>query len=209
MRQDRAHDVRSTAGHTEAELLASTRRILAETDDISNRTLNTLNEQSEQLRRVQADSDAISSNLDQSEWLLRGLKPWGWVRNMFKEKPTQKRASAAATPAHFTPAPRAGSDAALQASLPAGGKAAERLIADEARRGSRASAGTRPDKASDTDRAYEEIGNMLEGLKHKSSVINKTLAEHNRIIPNISEGITRDHDRIQKQNKDMKDRLKR
>ncbi|CAE8599240.1 unnamed protein product, partial [Polarella glacialis] len=80
---------RATDGRTEAELLASTVRSLAEADETSNRVLSTLDGQTEQLQRVQADASDIDYNLDQSEWLLRSLKPFGWVRNLFRKDPAQ------------------------------------------------------------------------------------------------------------------------
>jgi len=69
---------------TEAELLASTRRSLAEAQAVSNRTLGTLDSQTEQLHRITAGADDVSNNLDKSEFLLQSLKPFGWVKNIFK-----------------------------------------------------------------------------------------------------------------------------
>jgi len=65
---------------TEAELLASTRRSLAEAQAVSNRTLGTLDSQTEQLHRITAGADDVSNNLDKSEFLLQSLKPFGWVK---------------------------------------------------------------------------------------------------------------------------------
>ncbi|CAJ1377689.1 unnamed protein product [Effrenium voratum] len=62
---DRAVGLKSSDGRTEAELLASTVRSLADADDTSNRVLSTLHGQTEQLNRIKADADAINHNLDQ------------------------------------------------------------------------------------------------------------------------------------------------
>mmetsp|Transcript_102769 Transcript_102769/g.266190 ORF Transcript_102769/g.266190 Transcript_102769/m.266190 type:complete len:129 (-) Transcript_102769:519-905(-) len=79
-----ADTAQSTDRRTEKELLTDIRKSLAGADEISNRTLETLNSQTEQLQRIQGHADGIEHNLDQSEFLLRGLKRWGWVRNIFK-----------------------------------------------------------------------------------------------------------------------------
>lgn len=204
-----AETLRAPDKRTEAELLASTRRSLAQADNISTHTLGTLNEQTEQLRRIQADAEAIDSTLDQSEWLLRGLKPWGWVRNLFRKEPPPGHPG---HPGHGHTGPasgpasgpgRPGAKAGAKPGPVAASRGAARLLADEAAR-----AGPRPDQRSpEVDRAYDEIDHMLEGLKQKTQEINRTLVEHNQILPDIAESVSRDHDRIRKQQQEMRRRI--
>mmetsp|Transcript_55365 Transcript_55365/g.121525 ORF Transcript_55365/g.121525 Transcript_55365/m.121525 type:complete len:231 (-) Transcript_55365:56-748(-) len=218
---------KSTDVRSEAELLASTRRSLAEADEISNRTLGTLNHQTEQLHRIQADTDAIDHNLDQSEWLIRGLRPFGWVRNLFKKEPLpaslhDKASPSSASASAGSKAPSAPSAASAGGypgggpgrpaasgggGYPVGGRGAARLLADEAARRPAQAAGGRSAELgveASRERAYDEIDHMLEGLKHKSKEINRTLDHHNDMIPAIADNVSRDQERIRKQQQDLR-----
>lgn len=212
---------------TEAELLASTVKSLAEADDTTDRVLTTLHGQTEQLHRIKADADAIHHNLDQSEWLLRSLKPWGWVRNIFRKDPVSSAPSASASSA---PAALAsdGKDSKVDSKAPAqpappapapggypeGSRGAARLLADDAaRRAARNSTAAaaaqsqqqqRPDLRDPNEKAYEQIDNMLEGLLVKSQQINRTLGHHNELLPEIADSVDRDQARITKQKAEIK-----
>jgi hypothetical protein len=215
---------------TEAELLASTVKSLAEADDTTDRVLTTLHGQTEQLHRIKADADAIHHNLDQSEWLLRSLKPWGWVRNIFRKDPVSSAPSASASSA---PAALAsdGKDSKVDSKAPAqpappapapggypeGSRGAARLLADDAaRRAARNSTAAaaaqsqqqqRPDLRDPNEKAYEQIDNMLEGLLVKSQQINRTLGHHNELLPEIADSVDRDQARITKQKAEIKKRI--
>lgn len=215
---------------TEAELLASTVKSLAEADDTTDRVLTTLHGQTEQLHRIKADADAIHHNLDQSEWLLRSLKPWGWVRNIFRKDPVSSAPSASASSA---PAALAsdGKDSKVDSKAPAqpappapapggypeGSRGAARLLADDAaRRAARNSTAAaaaqsqqqqRPDLMDPNEKAYEQIDNMLEGLLVKSQQINRTLGHHNELLPEIADSVDRDQARITKQKAEIKKRI--
>ena len=211
---------------TEAELLASTVKSLAEADDTTDRVLTTLHGQTEQLHRIKADADAIHHNLDQSEWLLRSLKPWGWVRNIFRKDPSST-SSASSASAASAPAPAAssseGKDSKVDSKAPAqppqpagypeGSRGAARLLADDAARrvarNSTASAAAqqRPDLRDPNEKAYEQIDNMLEGLLVKSQQINRTLGHHNELLPEIADSVDRDQARITKQKAEIKKRI--
>lgn len=188
---------------TEAELLASTVQSLAQAEDTTNRVLTTLHGQTEQLHRIQADAEAINHNLDRSEWLLRSLKPWGWVRNIFRKDPQARpldervSSSSAAAPA---PAP---------AGYPEASRGAQRLLAEDAARKANAPGQqlTRPDLRDPHEKTYDQIDNMLEGLLVKSQQINHTLGHHNQLIPEIAESVERDQARIAKQKAEMKKRI--
>lgn len=188
---------------TEAELLASTRKTLAEADEISTRTLGTLNGQTQQLERIQDDTEAISQNLDQSDRLLKSMKPFGWLRDMFRsDAPRGHKSSSASAPS--APA-KASSGSAAACS---GSQGANRLLADEAARQSSRASKQRPDKqGSDMDQAYDEIDQMLDSLKHKSVQMNHTLDHHNKMIPQIVDSVHREDERMQKQQREMKKRL--
>ena len=215
---------------TEAELLASTVKSLAEADDTTDRVLTTLHGQTEQLHRIKADADAIHHNLDQSEWLLRSLKPWGWVRNIFRKDPVSS-ASASASSASASSAPAAlasdGKDSKAPAQpappapapggYPEGSRGAARLLADDAaRRAARNSTAAaaaqsqqqqRPDLRDPNEKAYEQIDNMLEGLLVKSQQINRNLGHHNELLPEIADSVDRDQARITKQKAEIKKRI--
>lgn len=232
---------RASDGRTEAELLQSTRRALAEADEISTHTLGTLHGQTEQLHRIQTDADAIDSNLDQSEFLLSTMKPWGFLKSWFKKPPKQQEpllgAGAAAKSARGS-ASSAGSSSSGRANVPAssrgddasstpagGSRGAARLLADDAAR-KQAAAGSgypssgRPggsgypstdnvktsgfDQCAEHAKAYDEIDNILDSLKHKTSEINKTLHLHNEMLPQLDKSIDRQNERIGQQTRDVK-----
>lgn len=215
---------------TEAELLASTVKSLAEADDTTDRVLTTLHGQTEQLHRIKADADAIHHNLDQSEWLLRSLKPWGWVRNIFRKDPSSVSSvsSAPSASASASSAPALASDrkdskvdskapaqpAPAPGGYPEGSRGAARLLAeDAARRAARNSTAAaaaqqqRPDLRDPNEKAYEQIDNMLEGLLVKSQQINRTLGHHNELLPEIADSVDRDQARITKQKAEIKKRI--
>eukprot|EP00438_Fugacium_kawagutii_P011523 Skav230131 [mRNA] locus=scaffold1301:36198:36818:+ [translate_table: standard] len=191
---------------TEAELLASTVRSLAEADETTNRVLTTLHGQTEQLHRIKADSDSINDNLNQSEWLLRSLKPMGWFRNIFRKDPviTSEKTSAPGPPS--APGGYAGGYPAESS------KGAARLMADDAaRRASRNSTSASSAKTELQDpneKALDQIDHMLEGLRDKSLQINKTLSHHNEMLPEIGRSVERDQDRIKKQNEEIRKRMR-
>jgi len=197
-------EARSRDGRTEMDLLRDTKRSLAEADTIANSTMGQLNSQTEQLEKVEADAAVIDHNLEQSEYLIRGLKPLGWIRNLFRKEPPP------------TALPQAAGRQGYPESSSSGGKGAQRLMAeDDARRkdlklGAQAgkSQGLRPDqqpsKNSEADKIYDDIDSMLDGLKEKSKVINRTLDTHNKMLPGIEQSIDRGKDRINKQQDEMK-----
>ena len=208
---------------TEAELLASTVKSLAQAEDTTDRVLTTLHGQTEQLERIKADADAINHNLDQSEWLLRSLKPWGWVRNIFRKDPIQARPDPPTSSAKAGYPSAAGAPSASGASGAAVGTAgdgrrgAARLLADDAaRRAARnSSAGVQVQQQTQrcqldrdpTEKAYDQIDNMLEGLLVKSQQINRTLGHHNEMLPEIAESVERDQARLTKQKAEIKKRI--
>jgi len=189
---------------TEAELLASTRRTLAEADEVSLRTLGTLHGQTEQLERIQDDTEAIRQNLDQSDKLLKRMRPFGWLRDIFRADVPPKQTFAPSINASSREAPAAAKGASSSAAA-AQSRGAARLAADDtARRASR----QRPDQqGGELDQAYNDIDKMLDGLKHKSLEINRTLDHHNKMIPQIVDTVHREDERMQKQQREMKKRL--
>ena len=198
---------------TEAELLASTVKSLAQAEDTTDRVLTTLHGQTEQLERIKADADAINHNLDQSEWLLRSLKPWGWVRNIFRKDPIQARPDPPTSSASAAGYP----SGAAVGTAGDGSRGAARLLADDAaRRAARnSSAGVQQQQQTQrcqldrdpTEKAYDQIDNMLEGLLVKSQQINRTLGHHNEMLPEIAESVERDQARLTKQKAEIKKRI--
>jgi hypothetical protein len=209
--QQQQQEARSKDGRTELELLRDTKRHLCDADYIAGNTMEQLDGQTEQLSRIQRDTDSIDANLDQSEFLLRGLKPFGWVRNLFRADPKP-----AAVPPGSTRRSSQGSGAPSggypsSSSKPAPSSGAARLMADEqARReaklgsGAQGGRGSEQQKQAEVERAYDDIDNLLDGLKEKSKVINKTLDQHNQVLPGMESSITRQQERINKQQNDMR-----
>lgn len=209
---------RAKDGRTELELLRDTRRTLAETDTIASSTCVALDGQTEQIERIQNDAEKIDANLDQSEYLLRGLKPFGWVRNLFRKEPKEQ----------LRPQPEGRRTSQGSANGYTGGAAppapvavargAQRLLEDEERRknlklGSASKAGSalsqRPDlsRQAEVDAAYDDIDNLLDGLKEKGRVINRTLDQHNQMLPDTANSISRNQERISKQQQELKKRM--
>jgi len=140
------------------------------------------------------------------------------VRNLFRKEPKEQlrpqpegRRNSQGSAGGYTGGP------APPAPVPVA-RGAQRLLEDEERRknlklGSSGQAGSassqRPDlsRKAEVDRAYDDIDNLLEGLKEKGKVINRTLDQHNQMLPNLSESIARDQDRISKQQQEIKKRI--
>jgi len=210
----------SGQGRTEKQLLDSITGSLAQADECADRTMGALDEQTNQLHRIKRDADIIDSNLDQSEHLLRGLKPGGWFRNLFRKDPTPTAVPRPSTKSNsnFDPARRTAktstsSGTSNSSTAPAGGQGAQKLLEKEAAR--RASAASQPgqnnkgeirpdlQRDTETEKAYDDIENLLSGLKEKGRVINRTLDNHNKMLPGLVDDITKAQDRITRQSKDM------
>merc|ERR1712130_291582 len=54
---------------------------------MGDQTLTVLSQQDEQLKRVQATTQNIDTNLEQSKNLLQSMRPLGWLNNLFKRNP--------------------------------------------------------------------------------------------------------------------------
>lgn len=219
---DTRQEPRSRNGRTEGELLQSTMKSLAEATEISTRTLGTLNQQTEQIERIKADAEAIDSNLDQSEYLLRSLKKWGWVKTMFSRDPGSKQkhigcrdAPAVAPGPAEKGAPAAGKAAGSAPKAPEvpESRGAARLSEAQAmRKGTSASTqrGVGAEKAqSQNDKAYDDIEKMLVGLKEQSKEMGRTIKTHNEILPEVAESVNKDQDRLRQQQKTMRELMGR
>eukprot|EP00450_Noctiluca_scintillans_P039732 CAMPEP_0194478678 /NCGR_PEP_ID=MMETSP0253-20130528/2046_1 /TAXON_ID=2966 /ORGANISM="Noctiluca scintillans" /LENGTH=197 /DNA_ID=CAMNT_0039317793 /DNA_START=58 /DNA_END=651 /DNA_ORIENTATION=+ len=183
----------STEVKTEGELLRNIKGTLAETTDISKRTMTTLDHQDEQLSKIHNDAENIGHNLDQSEWLLRSLKPFGWVRNMWRKD----------RPEEISPRDNRDKASPIRGSTnSAGGRGAQRLLADEARRTESAKS------KSEHDAMYDDIDNMLDELKVQSETINSTLEKHNKMLPTIADKLQTNQDKLQKQSKEITRQLR-
>lgn len=191
-------DLLQADNRTEAELLASTRRSLAEAQAVSNRTLGTLSEQTEQLHRINAGAEDVSNNLDKSEFLLQSLKPFGWVKNIFKKDPVPARHGqmpGSSLPSTSVPAAPSAPSAAVARMQQVDGRSRQ------AQRGGSA----RPDQVNQT---YDEIEHMLEGLKHSTQEINRTLDQHNDMVPRIENMVAKNQERLTKQERDIRKQLR-
>jgi len=187
-------------------LLQSIQGSLVEADEISTRTLGTLNEQTEQLQRIDRHTDDIGNNLTQSAQLLRNLRPFGWVKAMFKKEPSGSGGYPSSSSSSSSSRPAL----AAASSAPARSQGAARLLADDAAR--RHASGTapagargRPDQQpEEMEKAYDDIDKLLSGLKDKTQVINRTLDHHNEMLPGISDKVERDQERLKSQQQQMK-----
>lgn len=205
---------RGSSRTTEEEQLAKITKTLAQTDQIATGAMTKLNDQTEQLERIQLHSDGIEHNLDQSEWLLRGLKGWGKIRNLFSRSPKQPEQQDQPLKKQPQQQPLRGAAggqqqpaAAAAAATTAQGRAAERLLADEAARRGSGAGGLKfqPDpRVSEKEKAYNQIDNMLDGLLQKTHEINRTLDQHNQMLPEIAERVDKTQERMHKQKEIMK-----
>jgi hypothetical protein len=155
-------EARSRQGRTEAQLLLSCKQSL--------------------------DSEAIDYNLDQSESILMELKPFGWVRNMFRREPKAPQRSSAGNPGGhpaFSPGQAWGAwgartatstasptvDSAVPYNVGGSAGAARLLAAAGGRKSAAADAkkvanGRRPNQTiSYIDKSYEDIDRTLVNLK--------------------------------------------
>mmetsp|Transcript_146057 Transcript_146057/g.468439 ORF Transcript_146057/g.468439 Transcript_146057/m.468439 type:complete len:220 (-) Transcript_146057:146-805(-) len=204
----------STERRTEGQLLSDITRSLAEADQVSGRTLERLGEQTEQLHRIQDHNANIENNLDQSEWLLRGLKRWGWARNLFNRDPKGRERQEQQGKASLIGDSK---------SEPASQRTAERLVRDDAVRrasltgagGSSASSasasGTKfaPDprakqEGDAREKAYDDIEKLLDGLSTKTHEISRTLDGHNKMLPDMADKVDRSQSRLSNQMRDMR-----
>jgi len=206
---------------TKEPYLASTKRTLVETDQIGNHTLAALDKQTEQIHGIKASTDAIDHNLRESEQLIRGLGFMGAVRNLFSRGSSNTSASdeqsLKGSGGLFAGAPRPGQNAGpktTSANNPAVGRGASRLLERENARKSQAaqsaSGGSRHPgmQDPDMDKDLDEIGDLLAGLKHKSAQMKDTIKYHNEVLPDITDAITRDQDRISKQRQELQKRMR-
>merc|ERR1719346_658712 len=75
---------------------------------------------------------------------------------------------------------------------------AERLRANEAARRAAANPGKQQgcsQQDSEVDKAYNEIDHLLERLKQKTHLINRTLDQHNQMLPGINDEVSRNQER--------------
>mmetsp|Transcript_87455 Transcript_87455/g.192093 ORF Transcript_87455/g.192093 Transcript_87455/m.192093 type:complete len:228 (-) Transcript_87455:83-766(-) len=207
---------RTTGRKSEQELLQDITRSLAQADDVAGSTLTKLGEQTEQIQRIQEHNSNIESNLDQSEYLLKGLK--GFWSNWFGLKPKPRQDNPASQPSaqpSAASAPAAAATGAARVSATTGAsRGAERLLADDAvRRGSSSSSGSRfapqsrlqqqpPQDA--REKAYDDIEKLLGGMAEKTKAISRTLDHHNQVLPKVANEVERNHIRMSKQNQEMK-----
>jgi hypothetical protein len=166
-------EARSRQGRIEAQLLLSSKQSLGEAEEISTRTVCTSDAQTERLSRIQEDSEAIDHNLDQSEFLSMELKPFGWVRNMFRREPNAPQRSSAGNRSRSSPAFAA--PGGHPAFLPG--------------------------------QAWGTWG-LRTATSTASPIVDKTTVErHNKTIPDITDAVARDHERMKRQSQNMRERL--
>lgn len=197
---------------SEKDLLTDIQKSLAEADERSTATLGILNTQTEQLERIQGTNSHIDDGLGVSEWLIKGLQPWGWAKNWFSKGPDSNdnasvgaaSASTVSGAASSLSDPRNQYESSRQSATEAQSRSAQRLLADEAARRGRASATAAPkgpvsSRMSETDQAYDGIEKMLGTLAEKSKEIGRTLNQHNEVLPEIARDVDRNHDRVRRQ----------
>eukprot|EP00927_Polykrikos_kofoidii_P063087 TRINITY_DN57905_c0_g1_i1.p1 TRINITY_DN57905_c0_g1~~TRINITY_DN57905_c0_g1_i1.p1 ORF type:complete len:243 (+),score=57.01 TRINITY_DN57905_c0_g1_i1:56-784(+) len=209
------------------EHLNSARKAIAESDQITDRTLVVLDGQTQQLMRIEDDCQSIQSNLSTSKRLLKGLKPFGWLKGIFrKSEPPKAQFSQSSTLLHASsiassasngyPAASAAASSGSPNGVPTqgGGRGAARLIAQENERrkiqaeASKASS-SRPDMhKTEVDEAFDDMDRMLEGLKHKTKAIGAVIEDHNKVIPEIGKAMARDQQEMKDQRKTMAKILK-
>lgn len=196
--------------------LKETVRTLAETEQIADATGAKLHEQTEQMHRIQSDADDTIHNLNQSEYLLRGMKSTvGWFKNMFRSPPAPPPktnsggyVSDQASGSGSAGLSRGAAAASARASA-AKGTGGYPGAAPSTSSGTTSTSSTKlaegkPTYKEEEDKALDTIENMLAGLKDRSLGISQTLEHQDKLLDGIQDTTSRAQDKQRKVTKDLK-----
>jgi len=189
--------------------IKNTLRTLAETEDIAMHTAVQLNQQTEQLHRIEDQTDQMDHTLDRTQYLLTGLKSfWGRTKNFVRGAPDVK-----AKDVRRATAPSEESNRAMQEvvvknreTVAAGNFAWEEvrvgtLIEDERAK--------ELERQASEDRDLDQIIGMLDNLKARSETIAQTLGFQADQLETIGTKTARVDLKMKKQHVDVKNLLKK
>lgn len=167
----------------------------AETNEIAQVTAVTLHEQSEQLERIQGECQQIESNLDTSQYLIKGMKSWWGAFTQI-----------------FTTIPEGGSERGSQRVSEMGPSVPEKRTpaavpsSNNSYNNEFQIAITEPDSI---DHGLTQLHDMLGEMKERAVEIGKTLDHQNVMLDSIHQSVETSEIRMNKQKRDLDTLLKR
>ncbi|PFH36204.1 hypothetical protein BESB_043960 [Besnoitia besnoiti] len=218
--QHAPRDTRDRVRELESECLSSLQsslRVVAGTNEVSQRTAVQLDAQSEQLRGIKETTEEIHENLQTSDYLLKGMKTWwGSFTQLFTSPPAarERSAGAAADRAARSKAPEA---EAPEAKPPAFDSRRGWTGAD----GNEADAHARQQRLAQIQRArtddfdarmeggLEKLSVMLEELHGRAVQMNSALQEQNDLLDEINQNVDSNQQALEKQRRTMQKIMKR
>lgn len=198
------------------EALRDSLRTAAEANALSQHTAAQLGQQSEQLHRIRDDVDAISHNLDTSQYLINGMKSWwGSMVQLFTNPPTAATPSTAVRLPNQPPLSGRVSPPAAPAHHPASAdrfhaSSAQSLVESRSATSSFPRArSSKPDFETELDQGLDELSGMLTELHSQAVEIGHALGSHNTMLDDIQVNVVRNSDRMAKQKTHLDAMLKR
>ncbi|KEP64049.1 UNVERIFIED_CONTAM: hypothetical protein HHA_319940 [Hammondia hammondi] len=185
--------------------LQSSLRVVAETNEVSQRTAVQLDAQSEQLRGIKDTTDDIKANLQTSDYLLKGMKTWwGSFTQLFTSPPSQRVSSASEGKKSLTQRDRE--------NLPEWEREHREQAAQEERRRQRLLQAHRA-RTSDFDTRIEgdleKLSVMLEELHGRAVQMNGALQEQNNLLDEINQNVDANQQTLERQRKTMQQIIKK
>jgi len=187
------------------ESLDNTLRTLADTDKISQRTANKLENQTEQLQRINEQTENINHNLDHSQYLLQGMKSWmGRARGALWGSP-QKEEKAPETPPKKKEVPKDNRyirESREKHDMP------QHMTASRGSNshGSQVKTANRQvtEALSEEDRKMDQILGFLDDIKERSVNIGQTIDTQNNLIHGISASVQTANEKMNNAQRDIK-----
>lgn len=188
-------------------------RTAAETNEIAQVTAETLHEQTEQLERIHGECQQIESNLDTSQYLIKGMKSWwGAFTQMFTAVPGEAGPSAARAPASGPTSAFASAPAVSAPALaPAKKMMMSPIYSNSQHSGSPTTYGpaTKCGPPDTIDDGLSQLHDMLGEMKERAVEIGKTLDQQNVMLDSIHQSVETSESRMNKQKRDLDTLLKR
>ncbi|KFG43600.1 putative SNARE domain protein [Toxoplasma gondii FOU] len=202
--RDRGDRVRQLEGEC-LDSLQSSLRVVAETNEVSQRTAVQLDAQSEQLRGIKDTTDDIKANLQTSDYLLKGMKTWwGSFTQLFTSPPSQKVSSSSEGKKSVTQRDRE--------NLPEWEREHREQDAQEERRRQRLIQAHRA-RTTDFDTRLEgdleKLSVMLEELHGRAVQMNGALQEQNNLLDEINQNVDANQQTLERQRKTMQKIIKK
>jgi len=188
------------------EALRRTLVTAGETCEISQRTAEELNGQTEQLYRIKEDTERIKNNLDTSQYLIAGMKSWwGSMIQMFTAPPI-------ALPGKPVGPSISSSDETVDCRLPSSSrtKNGHRSLATQNDKTSPALSNNRKsefDVRLESD--LSQLSGMLGEIHARAVEMNHTINYQNTLLEDVTRNVDSNQIKMKKQRKDIEDLIGR